>query len=357
MKRIIIVLWVCLLSLSMWAQHTQYDTKSNDNSRKYQVFSVAFYNVENLFDPDDDPNTIDEEFTPKGANAWTEDKYRKKLSNLATVISQLDRYKKGDFAGPSVLGMAEIENRRVIEDLINTEPLNRGNYKIVHQDSPDRRGVDVALIYNPNEFELKSYKALPYNKPDMPNYKTRDVLLVNGLMAGEDVYILVNHWPSRYGDKSSALREFAAAICKKAVDSLYALNSNTKIIIMGDLNDDPTDKSTRVVLDAKKEQKDVKPYGLFNTMWGYYEKGIGTLCYQNQWSLFDQIIISYPLLGKSTIDEGNRTLKFYRSEIFNREFLCEKAGRYKGYPLRTFASNMFVNGYSDHFPVVLYLIK
>ena len=317
---------------------------------KVGVYSVAFYNLENLFDTTRDESIRDEEFTPKGAKQWTPDKYMKKLNNLSTVISQLAR----DYcpAGPAAIGISEIENRRVIEDLIDTDALAKIGYEIIHTDSPDRRGVDVALIYHPLLFQVTSHKAYPYILPDNPDFKTRDQLLVSGRLAGESVHIIVNHWPSRYGNKSSALREHAASISKHISDSIYQAEPEAKIIIMGDLNDDPTDKSCRVVLNAKKRQKDVQPGGLFNTMWEYYDKGIGTLSYQDKWSLFDQIIISESLLGKD-----RSTLKFWKAEIFNKEFLLQKEGKKKGYPLRTFSGDTFLNGYSDHFPVILYMAK
>lgn len=314
------------------------------------IYSVAFYNVENLFDTTHDESIDDIEFTPKGAKQWTPEKYQKKLRNIASVIHLLA--KEHCPSGPAAIGLAEIENRGVVEDLIQTGELSKMGYKIVHTDSPDKRGVDVALIYNPQLFQVTSYMAYPYHLPDNPEFRTRDQLLVSGKLAGDPFHIIVNHWPSRYGSKSSALREHAASICKHIADSIYQADPDAKIVIMGDLNDDPTDKSCRVVLNAKKRQKDVKPGGLFNTMWGFYEKGIGTLSYQNKWSLFDQIIISESLLGND-----RSTLKFWKSEIFNREFLHQKEGKYKGYPLRTFSGDTFQNGYSDHFPVILYVAK
>ncbi len=318
--------------------------------KKLGVYSVAFYNLENLFDTERDESINDKEFTPKGANAWTPDKYKKKLKNLASVISKLSR--EHTPAGPAILGVAEVENRKVLEDLVKADEIVTTGYNIVHYDSPDRRGIDVALLYNPNLFTLTSSKSYPYVLPDNPEFKTRDQLLVSGYLAGEPFHVIVCHWPSRFGNKSSELREFAASISKHIADSIYNDNPKAKIIIMGDLNDDPDDKSTRIVLNAKKKQNEVKPGGLFNTMWGFYDKGIGTLSYQNKWSLFDQIIISESLLGKD-----RSTLKFWKAEIFNRDFLLQKEGKRKGYPLRTFSDNTFLNGYSDHLPTIIYLVK
>lgn len=344
MKRTILFILSFLLcfNLALLAQ--------DNKEKKLGVYSVAFYNLENLFDTEDDPLINDEEFTPKGKNHWTPDKYQKKLRNMATVISKLAR--ENCPAGPAAIGVSEIENRKVLEDLVARKELADMNLDIIHYDSPDRRGVDVALLFNPKIFQVTSSKAYPYILPDNPEFKTRDVLLVSGQLAGDPFHILVNHWPSRYGSKSSELREFAASINKHIVDSIYKDNPAAKIVIMGDLNDDPTDKSCRVVLKAKKKQKDVKSGGLFNPMWELFDKGVGSLSYQGRWNLFDQIIISESLLGKD-----RSALKFWKAEIFNRDFLIQKEGKYKGYPMRTFSDGKFINGYSDHFPTLIYMVK
>ena len=318
--------------------------------KSYSVYPIAFYNVENLFDTERDTTVLDEEFTPSGGMNWTPDKYRKKQEKLASVLSQIGR--RNCPVGPALIGLSEIENRKVLEDLVNQPSLAENNYQIVHYDSPDRRGIDVALLYNPALFRYVDSQVLGYKIPSRPDYVTRDVLLVKGVIANELVHIFVNHWPSRFGGKSSELREFAASIVKSAVDSIYHKNPNSKIIIMGDLNDDPVDISVRETLGAKSRRENVVQGELYNTMYKHYSKGIGSLGYQAKWSLFDQIIVSEPLLG-----EDRKTLKFWKSEIYNPEYLITKDGRYKGYPLRTFSGNLFQNGYSDHFPVLIYLLK
>ncbi|MFZ4860941.1 endonuclease/exonuclease/phosphatase family protein [Sphingobacterium sp. Mn56C] len=315
-----------------------------------KVFPVAFYNLENLFDIYDDPNTNDSEFTPTGANAWTEGKYKQKVNNMARAIRALGSPYSS--SGPAVLGVCEIENRNVLEDLIADPQLKDLNLDIVHYDSPDRRGVDVGFIYNKDVFTPFNTHAYPYVLPTDSSFRTRDQLLVSGTMAGDTLHVIVNHWPSRYGSKSSGLREFAASITKGICDSIYQVQPGAKIVIMGDLNDDPTDKSVREVLQAKKNIKDVPEQGLYNTMWGFYDRGIGSLSYQGKWNLFDQIIISRPL-----IDNKNNGLRFVRAEIFNRDFLIQQEGKNKGYPHRTFSQGVFINGYSDHFPTLIYLTK
>ena len=318
--------------------------------KQYQVYAAAFYNLENLFDTERDSSIFDEEYTPEGSSHWTLDKYQKKQANMAKVISRLA--KQYCPQGPAFIGVAEVENRKVLEDLVQQEVIAPVHYGIVHYDSPDRRGIDVALLYNPALFQVSSSQTFAYELPSQPEYKTRDILLVNGQLAGEPLHVLVNHWPSRYGGKSSALREHAASIVKGIVDSLYQADPQAKVIIMGDLNDDPTDNSVRKVLQAKKNEKEVAKGGLYNTMWQHYDKGIGSLGYQGKWNLFDQIIISEPLLGND-----RSTLKFWKSEIFNQAFLTTQEGRYKGYPFRTFAASVFQNGYSDHFPTLIYMVK
>lgn len=311
-------------------------------------YPIAFYNVENLFDTERDMSINDQDFTPEGKYNWTEIKYNKKLDNLAKVIALLGREKNKE--GFAILGIAEVENRKVLNNLVAKPGLQQNKYKIIHQDSPDPRGIDVALIYNPRFFKVSSYKVYPLKIPGNNNIRTRDILVTSGLLNGEPLSVLVNHWPSRRDASSSALRERAAAICKRISDSIYTRNPQEAIIIMGDMNDDPKDKSTSLVLDAKKEMSQTKKGGLFNTMWKLHDAGIGSLRYRDQWNLFDQIIISQNLLTF-----GQSRLQYAGSEIFVRDFMIQKSGRYKGYPLRTFSGTTFVNGYSDHFPTLIYL--
>lgn len=320
--------------------------------KKMGVYGAGFYNVENLWDYEDDPtNPRDEEYTPDGKYQWTKTKYEQKLQNIAQVISKLG----SDYcpAGLAIIGIAEVENKRVLDDLVKEKAIANRNYQVVHFESPDHRGIDVAAIYNPRLFTFVSAKTYPFNKPDMPNYKTRDVLLVSGLLAGEPFHMLVNHWPSRYGgSKSYPLREFAASIVKHVADSIHADNPKAKVLIVGDMNDDPKDKSCAKVLNAKRKIKQVTEDGYYNATWKLYDDGIGSLCYQNKWNLFDQQIISGNLLGKDY-----STLKFWKSEVFNWPFLIQQEGKYKGYPFRTFSGTSFVNGYSDHLPTITYFLK
>lgn len=332
-------------------------TSEVSDAKKYEIYPVGFYNLENLYHPLSTDSLRDKEFSPKGGNAWTMDKYEKKLANMAFALNEMGK----EFGGLAAVGVSEIGNRQVLEDLLDTKPLQGKSYKIIHYDSPDWRGIDVGLLYDSTRFEYtkSSSHAFPYEKGlemgvTSENFKTRDALLVEGKIANEKVAIMVNHWPSRRGDKSSVSRELSALIFKNLYDSLMQVDPKVKVVMMGDLNDDPSDPSCAVVLNAKKYIHDVEPGGLYNTMWEKFSKGIGTLVYQGKWNLFDQIIISENLL-----ERGNdySTLKFRKAEVFNRDFLIQKTGKFKGNPLRTFASGHFQNGYSDHFPTLIYLVK
>jgi hypothetical protein len=316
---------------------------------KVAVYPVAFYNLENLYYPESTDELRDKEFSPEGNKAWTMEKYHKKLANMAYAVSRIAK----DYGGAVAIGVSEIGNRKVLEDLIATGELKGKNYAVVHYDSPDRRGVDVGLLYNPDIFKVMSSYAYPYRHPTNPDFRTRDQLLVSGTLAGEPFHIIVNHWPSRYGGGSSGiLREYAAALSKHIADSIRTADPAAKIVIMGDLNDDPTDKSVKNVLKAKRTAKETQEGDLFNAMWPLFDKGIGSLAYQGTWNLFDQIIISGNLLTKD-----RSKLSFYQARIFNEDFLTDKEGQYKGYPMRTFRGNTFVNGYSDHFPTYILLVK
>jgi hypothetical protein len=320
---------------------------------KVAVYSVAFYNLENLFDTINDPNTNDEEFLPDGNYRWGSLKYTNKLKNMAYAISKLgtDKFCPN---GPAVIGVSEIENRQVLEDLIKTNELASRNYDIVHFNSPDRRGVDVGLLYDRDQFEVDTAISARLYIECSPNTLTRDQLLVSGRLAGERVHIIVNHWPSRLGgeEQSRCRREAAAALSRHLADSVLAADPDSKVIIMGDLNDDPDNKSCATVLGAVKNPEDVVAGGYFNTMWRLHEKGFGTLGYQGQWNLFDQIVLSGNAIGNN-----RSTLKLYKTEIFSRNYLFQQEGRYKGNTLRTHAGGVWLNGYSDHLPVIVYLVK
>ncbi|TRW22874.1 endonuclease/exonuclease/phosphatase family protein [Flavobacterium zepuense] len=337
--------------------------------KKYKVQTIAFYNVENLYDTINDTKVNDEEFTPNGKQYWTAAKYQKKLANLAHVIAGIG---SGDNPNnsPVIIGLAEVENRGVLEDLIKQQLLIEKDYGIVHFDSPDRRGSDVALLYQKKLFKPISYKNVGLYKTttavaeeetdetteDKPDtYKgrlfTRDQLLVTGMLDGEEVSFIVNHWPSRSGGekKSSPGREAAAVLNRKIIDSLYYINPLAKIVNMGDFNDGPYNNTLKKTLGTKGYKDDVKPGGLFNPMEKMSKEGDGTLAYYDSWDIFDQIIISQPLLGKDY-----SSYHYWKAGIYNPVFIKQGSGKYSEYPLRTANGEV---GFSDHFPVYIYLIK
>lgn len=320
--------------------------------KKYEVYSVCFYNLENLFDTINNNGKYDLEFSPQGSRQWNGDKYRSKLKNIARAISNMST--ETTPLGPAVIGIAEVENRSVLEDLVKQDDIRSWRLQIVHHDSPDRRGIDVSLLYNPRLFRVLNVTNARLNIEDNPDFRTRDQMCVTGLMGGEKVSIIVNHWPSRLGgqEQSSYLREAAAALVKHTVDSLLADDPNQGIIVMGDLNDDPQNRSVANVLGGKKNKDDVtEDNGFYNPWWSTLDSGIGTLAYKGSWNLFDQILVSKYFLG----DRSHLT--FFKSDVLNWDFLKNTEGNYVGYPLRTYASGVFLNGYSDHFPTRILFVR
>src|SRR5690554_4287896 len=324
--------------------------------KQYKINTIAFYNVENLFDYEKDPITFDEDWTPEGKNGWTKEFYEDKLSKLARVMSEIG----SDMAGtsPAIIGVCEVENRRVLEDLVNEKQLVNHDYGIVHVDSPDRRGIDVALLYKKKLFtptSYKNYELILYDSQDRTKrIYTRDQLLVSGMLDGEKIHIIVNHWPSRYGgeERSRPNRMKAAELNKKIMDSLFSEDPYAKILTMGDFNDDPTSPSMKEVLKTKRNREDVKMKELYNPMEDMHRKGMGTLAYRDAWNLCDQIIVSAELAKKDF-----SSYRLYQAGIYNKSYLANPRGRYKGYPFRMFANGGYTGGYSDHFPVYIYLIK
>jgi len=327
---------------------------SQAQKKQYKSAIIGFYNLENLFDTIDNTLINDEEFLPSGIRNYNTAIYRDKLTKLASVIAQMGTAYTPD--GPAILGVAEIENDTVLNDLIKETQLKKRNYQFVHYDSKDARGVDVGLLYNPTYFSViasdKLFVSLPTGSKDA--YYTRDILWVKGKLNGELIHLYVNHWPSRSGGekRSEPGRIAAAAVCRKHIDSILLKEPNAKIVVMGDLNDDPTNKSVEKVLRAVDKDQLDQQGALFNPWLDLFRNGIGTLAYQDAWGLFDQIIVSKQWLNK---DQSGFFL--YQHHVFNKEFLVENNGRYKGYPMRTWDGNSYRGGYSDHFPTYLLIIK
>jgi hypothetical protein len=344
MKRLLLVpLVVFLLSpTSLWAQQEQ----------DFEVVCVGFYNLENLFDTVETENTEDREFTPFGENNWNTEKYKEKLSNLARVIGDIGTETTPD--GPALLGVSEIENRKVLEDLVSQPEIRDRNYKIVHHHSPGDRGIDVSLLYQPKYFTVESSDNFTVSIEDKPDFTTRDVMLVSGKLLGERVHVLVDHWPSRYGgkDRTEPLRVAKAQLVRKVVDSLMEAEPESKIMIMGDLNDDPINVSVKEHLKTTGETDQAEDGVLFNPMYDLFQKGVGTLAWSDNWNVFDQIILSPTLLR-----DDYSSFTYYKAHVFNKDYLTRDRGNYEGYPKRTYVGSSYLGGYSDHFPVYVYLIR
>lgn len=347
MKKLLTIISVMFLVGTMNVQAQQ---------RKLNAYAVGFYNLENLFDTQHDEGHNDYEYLPDGRNKWTEMKYTHKLRNMARVLAEMGTDKLP--YGCAVIGVSEVENAHCMEDLCNQEPLKARNYQFVHVEGPDYRGVDCALIYNPAQFTIRNVKLVPYiyeKQDDIESGRaTRGFLTVSGTLAGEHVTIIVNHLPSR--GAVSYYRELGGKQIRAVKDSLQKDDPNVKIFIMGDMNDDPRDPSMSIALGARRDMKDVEDGGLYNPFWKIHDSGTGTLMYDGAWNLFDQIIMSKNLLdldGK----KDYKTLTFFQPQIFRRDYLFQQEGKYKGGTLRTHAGGVWLDGYSDHLPSVVYLVK
>lgn len=336
--------------------------QSSAQTKKYTIHTVAFYNVENLFDTINNANVRDDDWTPKGSRHWTSQRYNKKLENLAKVLTEIGTPENPN--APTFIGCAEIENRGVLEDLIKQPKLIDKEYGIIHFDSPDQRGIDVALLYQKKYFKPITYSNIPliiYKNPTEKNSDTvinskkrvftRDQLLVSGFLDGEEISFIVNHWPSRSGgeQRSSPYRELAGALNRKIIDSLQRINSDAKVITMGDFNDGPYNKSIKISLGAKANKNEVNEFGIYNPFENMAKRGMGTIAYRDWWDIFDQILVS-----QSLIKSDFSSFQFWKAGIFNKSFLIQNSGKYKGYPLRHGSNEV---GFSDHLPVYIYLIK
>ena len=342
---------------------------ASSQEKKFAVHTIAFYNIENFYDTINDPLTRDDEWV------YSKKYYLKKVSNIAKVIAQLGSTENSN--APTIIGLSEVENRKVLEDLVKDPQIIARDYGIIHYDSPDKRGIDCAFLYQKKYFKPTSSINIPLyiyesdtkttkkskddgdtatdDKIEVDNVSkrihTRDQILLSGLLDKEEMHFIVNHWPSRRGGEaiSSPLREIAAKLNVKIIDSLQRLNKNAKVITMGDLNDGPFNNSLKKILKAKGTKKEVPLMGMYNPMEGMANKGYGTLAYRDAWDIFDQMILTEPF-----IREDYSNYHFWKAGIYNKPFMIQLDGQYKGYGLR---NNSVTPGYSDHFPVFCYLIK
>ncbi|NJB38149.1 endonuclease/exonuclease/phosphatase family protein [Croceivirga sp. JEA036] len=306
---------------------------------------IAFYNLENLFDTVDDPHILDDDFTKKGFKKWKNKRYLAKTRKLAKAISKIGE--DDGLAPPVLVGVAEIENKRVVERLLGEDALKNLDYGYVHYDSPDERGIDTALFYRKDNFEVLSSETIPLliNSLNGERDFTRDILYVHGKLNGEALHIFVNHWPSRRdGAKLTAYKRIAAAhtIIEK-LEQIRQVEGEPNVLVMGDFNDDPNSDSIKTLM---------KTGWFINPMEKSLSPDLGSANYKGKWSLFDQIIVSHSFLNH----EPN-THSFSKAKIFAPHFLKEWKGKYKGTPFRTFGGKRYLGGYSDHFPVYLVLKK
>ena len=323
--------------------------------KTFALYGVGFYNLENLFDTCHDAGHNDYQYLPDGQYKWNGLKYTHKLRNMARVLAEMGTDRLPG-VGCAMIGVSEVENAKCLQDLCDQEPLRQRGFKFAHIEGPDQRGVDCALLYNPRFFQVRDVKLIPYIyiRPEDSLRATRGFLTVSGMLAGEHVAVIVNHLPSRFA--GSFYREEGGRQIRMVKDSLLREDPNVKIFIMGDMNDDPHDKSMAEALGAKRKMKDVEKGGLWNPWWDVLASGTGTLQYDGRWNLFDQIIVSESLLDKKG-QKDYSTLKYFNHQIFRRDYLFQKEGKYKGNTLRTHAGGAWLDGYSDHLPTVVYVIK
>lgn len=337
MKRLMFVA-VCVLAFSL-----------TGCAKEEVPFRAMFYNVENLFDTLDQANTQDEEYTPQSRKQWNTQRYHERLNHTADVILAYDTTNL-----PELVGLCEVENRGVVEDLTELTALKANGYQIVHEDSPDNRGIDVALLYEPAHFEYVSHQTYRIKLPgDRPN--TRDILHVTGKVAGgELLHVFVNHWPSRSGGKerSEPKRMLVADKLREVIDGIQAEDKDAKILVMGDLNDHPIDKSVYESLNARHNKKPNNEGELYNLMFEYHEQGTGTHNYKGEWGVLDHLIVSHSLLkAKKGLSCEMDAGKIHKQDFF---LYTRKDG--SKVPNRTYGGDNYYGGYSDHLPVVVEMV-
>ena len=326
------------------------------------TYAIGFYNLENLFDTCHDEGKNDYEFLPDGTYQWTTEKYTNKLRNISRVLAELGTDTLSQ-VGCAVIGVAEVENDRCLTDLIAQPPLKKRGYRFVHIEGPDQRGIDCALLYQPRLFQIRDTKLVPYRYllPQDSLRATRGFLVVSGTLADEHVTVVVCHLPSRGAE--SYYREAGGRQLHALRDSLVAADPEVKLLIMGDMNDDPQDVSMADCLGGRRQASDVAAGDMYNPFWEMLAKGTGTLMFQGAWNLFDQILVSPSLLTCQACGAGGKMcsatpkLRYNGCQVFRRDYLIQQDGQYAGSPLRTHGSGQWLNGYSDHLPTVVYLKK
>jgi predicted extracellular nuclease len=319
-------------------------------SKKDKLYTIAFYNVEKLYDINNDPKTKDDDFTPEGSMQWTQEKYNKKIQNISKAISRI-----GGGDGPSVIGLSEVENRKVVQDLVNSPSLLKKKYSIIHYDMPDEQGLDIALLYNPKVLQVTKEEVVKIDFGSQ-NVAARDILKVSGKFLGQPITLFVNHWPARErtrrGMQDDSKLVAAAKTLRKEISALQAADKDANIIVMGDFDTEPKSKVMQQVLLATGRPNPYYNKELFNTFFMHYVNGFGSYYSRGDFKMLDQIIISKSLIN----DEG---LDYVRGSaiIHDTEDLKLLYGKYKNTPLSTFSGNTYFGGYSDHFPIYIKLRK
>ncbi|MFD2515259.1 endonuclease/exonuclease/phosphatase family protein [Pontibacter locisalis] len=320
------------------------------SSKTGKLHTIAFYNVEKLFDTTNEPGTNDDAFTPNGEMNWTQEKYNRKIQNIASALANI-----GGGEGPAIIGISEIENQKVLQDLVNAEPLRKRGYNIIHHDMPDEQGLDVALLYKPKVFKVSQQQPVKIDY-GRSNYTSRDILKVQGELQGQPVTLFVNHWPprtrTRRGLQDDSRLRAAATTLRKEINALQAADKDAKIIVMGDFDAEPKTNVMQQVLKATGRPNPYYNEELFNTFFMHYVNGLGSYYSRGDFKMLDQILIS-----KSLIDgEG---LEYVRgsAQIHDPEELKFLYGKYKNTPLSTFSGSTYFGGYSDHFPVYIKVRK
>ncbi len=337
MKKIFFLTTLLLFSYQLFAQEN------------FDTLRIVSYNAENFFDCKHDSLKNDNEFLPDGSYHWTPDKYRTKQSHIARVITSI-----GGWTPPGIVGLLEVENEATLIALTKYSPLKNMQYKYIHKESPDQRGIDVALLYQPRQFKPFHEEFLAIHFPDAPESKTRDILYAAGTLHNDDtLHVFMNHFPSRLGGESASepRRIFVASVLRAKVDSIFAANPKANIVIMGDFNDYPTNTSVNKVLKAVQPDENISTTGLYNLYYRYQLKGDeGSHKYQGEWGMLDQIIVSGNLLStQNSLFTDKNAAKIYKAD-----FLLEDDDKFLGKrPFRTYIGMKYHGGYSDHLPVFI----
>ena len=364
MKKPIYLLMALVLVVSACGSSAK--TAGTGNYTKSHV--IGFYNLENLFDTYHDEGKNDYEYLPDGANQWTEAKYWKKQENMARVIAEM---KADNGVWHTVLGVSEIENRHVLEDLVAQPAIAEANYQIVHYDGPDNRGVDVALLYRPDQFKVITSESIPFNfapssidfsswtQEEMDAFRTRDILMVRGTIDGEMFAFFVCHLPSRVGGKGADLRPRGAEIAYKRAAELMREFPGIKIVVMGDMNDNPSDPSMTDFMHGREDIADATGFEFFSPFLSMLKAGYSSLYYQGAGNIYDIILVNSALANapQGTFQIQPIVNGKYYGRVFNKPFMTNQSGQYKGTPFRTFSNGAFVGGYSDHYPTYIVIKK